>query len=85
MSILAYITLGLVVLMALLAYLANPELKTVLTLLPMVLVLGGIPLLLNIMDRREVDKLDLSHSSEKRHRRTGADSRYRTFRDQQMA
>jgi len=68
MSILAYITLGLVVLMALLAYLANPELKTVLTLLPMVLVLGGIPL-----------------SSEKRHRRTGADSRYRTFRDQQMA
>ena len=61
MSILAYITLGLVVLMALLAYLANPDLKTVLTLLPMVLVLGGIPLLLNIMDRREVDKLDLSH------------------------
>ena len=61
MSILAYISLGLVVLMALLAYLANPGLMTVLTLLPMILVLGGIPLLFNIMNRRQMDSLDLRH------------------------
>lgn len=61
MSILAYVSLGLAALLTLLAYLANPDPKTVLTMLPMVLVLGGIPLLLNKMNRQHIDNLDLSH------------------------
>lgn len=60
-SILAYVSLGLAACMTLLAYMANPDLRTVLTLLPMLLVLGGIPLLFNIMNRRQMDSLDLRH------------------------
>lgn len=61
MSVFAYISLGLAACVTLLAYLVSPDAQLALTLLPMLLILGGIPVLMNIMNRRHVDKLDLCH------------------------
>ncbi|MBP2663042.1 MAG: putative rane protein [Firmicutes bacterium] len=61
MSVFAYISLGMGTSVILLAYLLSPDAKLSLTLLPMVLLLGGIPMLMNVMNRRHVDRMDLRH------------------------
>lgn len=61
MSILAYVSLGLAAFVTLLAFFTHPDPKVVLSMLPMLLILAGIPLLMNAMNRRHVDGLDLRH------------------------
>jgi|GEM_PF-5029320 len=61
MSMLAYVSLGLAACFTLMAYIVNPDPKVALSMLPMVLVLGAIPWLMNVLDRRHVDSLDLRH------------------------
>jgi len=61
MSVFAYISLGMGTSVILVAYFISPDAKLSLTLLPMLLLLGGIPMLMNIMNRRYVDKMDLRH------------------------
>ena len=61
MSVFAYISLGMAACVTILAYLASPDAELALTLLPMALILGGIPVLMNLMNRRHVEKLDLHH------------------------
>lgn len=61
MSVFAYISLGMAACATILAYIVSPDATLALTLLPMLLLLGGIPLLMNRMNRRHVAKLDLRH------------------------
>lgn len=61
MSILAYVTLGLAACITLLVYIVNPDPMVALSMLPLLVVLAGIPLLMEAMNRRHVDKLDLRH------------------------
>ncbi len=61
MSMLAYVSLGLAAFATLLAYFTHPDPKIALSMLPMLLILAGIPLLMNFMNRRHVDGLDLRH------------------------
>lgn len=61
MSVFAYISLGLAACITIMAYLLSPDAQLALTLLPMLLVLGAIPVLMNTLNRRHVDKLDLRH------------------------
>ncbi len=59
MSIPAYVTLGLVTILVIFAYVAHPEPGFLLTALPALLVLLGVPLILNEMNRRHMDKVDI--------------------------
>lgn len=59
MSILAYVTLGIMVIMVALAFIANPTPGFLLATLPALLVLLGIPLILNKMNQRHTDKIDI--------------------------
>lgn len=59
MSILAYITLGFMVIMVALAYAASPQPGFLLAALPALLVLLGVPLILNEMNKRHTDKIDI--------------------------
>ncbi|BAF60831.1 hypothetical membrane protein [Pelotomaculum thermopropionicum SI] len=59
MSIPAYVSLGLAVAMVGLAYAAHPQSGFLLAALPAILVLVGVPLILNEMNRRHMDKIDV--------------------------
>lgn len=61
LSVFAYIGFGLAAFITLLAYFMSPDTKLFFTLLPLLLVLGGIPLLMNMLNRRHVEKMGLSH------------------------
>jgi cytochrome c-type biogenesis protein CcmE len=58
-SMLAYISLGIATVMVLVAYALNPDTGFLLTALPMLAVLVAVPLLLNVMNRRHADKIDV--------------------------
>jgi len=58
MSIPAYFTLGLLTLMVIISFAANPEPGFLLVTIPGILILFGIPLILNEMNRRHMDKID---------------------------
>lgn len=61
MSILTCVSLVLAVCILLLVYIVNPDPRTALSLLPLLAAMAGIPLLMDIMNRRHVAKLDLRH------------------------
>lgn len=61
MSVPAYVSLGLAVCIMLFVFIVNPDPKLALSMLPMLLVLGGIPWLMSALNRRHVANLDLSH------------------------
>lgn len=61
MSVFAYVSLGMATCVTLLAYIVSPDAKLALTMLPMLLLLGGIPMLINVMNRRHIAKLDFHH------------------------
>ena len=60
-SILAYVSMGLAAFITLLAFNLNPDPSIMLMLLPMFLILAGIPYLMNFLNRSYVEGLDLSH------------------------
>lgn len=66
MSVFAYISLGLAACITVLAYFVSPDAKLFFTLLPMLLILGGIPVLTNVMNRRHVNQMDLCHAKPSR-------------------
>lgn len=57
-SMLAYASLGIALLMIGVAYALNPDVSFLLTALPMLAVLVAVPLLLNAMNRRQADRVD---------------------------
>jgi hypothetical protein len=59
MSIPAYVSFGLAIIIVLFTYLLNKDLKFLLTAMPMLLVLLGVPMILNEMNRRHMDKIDI--------------------------
>lgn len=59
MSIFAYVTLGLMVFMVGIAFIATPTLDFLMIALPSLLILLGIPLILNNMNQRHTDKVDI--------------------------
>lgn len=61
MSIPAYVSLGLAVCIMILALIVHPDPRLALSMLPMLLVLVGIPWLMGTMNRRHVNSLDLRH------------------------
>ncbi len=61
MSVFAYISLGMAGIATLLAYFLSADTNLALTMLPMLLLLGGIPALMDVLNRRHVAKLDLRH------------------------
>lgn len=58
MSILAYFSLGICVFFVALSYALGRDTKFLLTALPMLLVLLGVPLGLNLMNRRHTDQVE---------------------------
>lgn len=54
MSVPAYISIGLALLLIILAYVAHPDVSFLFTALPMLLVLIAVPMILNQMNRRHV-------------------------------
>ena len=66
MSVFAYVSLGLAVCVMVLAYVLSPDASLALSMLPMVLLLGGIPVLINFLNKRHVAKLDLRHVRQSR-------------------
>ena len=61
MSVFAYVSMGVAACITLLAYFMSEDTQLALTMLPMVLLLGGIPALMDVLNRRHVAKLDLRH------------------------
>lgn len=61
MSVFAYVSVGMAACVMAMAYFLSADTQLVITMLPMLLLLGGIPVLMNIMNRRHVAKLDLRH------------------------
>jgi hypothetical protein len=61
MSVFAYVSLGMAACVTLLAYFMSADAQLALTMLPMVVLLGGIPVLMDKMNRRHVAKLDFRH------------------------
>ncbi len=59
MSALSYITLGLATAMVAFAYAVNPDTQFLITAVPMILVVGGVPLLFNYMNQRRADSVDM--------------------------
>jgi len=59
MSIPAYVSFGLAIIIVLFTYLLNKDLKFLLTAMPMLLVLLGVPMILTEMNRRHMDKIDI--------------------------
>ncbi len=57
LSLLAYASLGIAVLMIAIAYVSNPDTGFLLTVVPMVAVLVVVPLLLKGMNKRQADKI----------------------------
>ncbi|SDE79614.1 hypothetical protein SPACI_056870 [Sporomusa acidovorans DSM 3132] len=66
MSVLAYISLGVALCITILTYFVSPDTGLLFTMLPMLLLLGGIPILMNVMNRRYINKLDLRHVRKKK-------------------
>lgn len=61
MSVFAYVSLAMAACTTIMAYFLSADAKLALTMLPMLLLLGGIPALMDVMNRRHVGKLDLRH------------------------
>lgn len=61
MSIFAYVSLAMAACITIMAYVLSSDAQLALTMLPLLLLLGGIPTLMDIMNRRHVAKLDLRH------------------------
>ena len=59
MSMLAYVSLGIVTVFVIFAYALGRETGFLLTALPMLLVLFAVPMILTEMNRRHMDKVDL--------------------------
>lgn len=58
MSLLGYLTFSLLAILSVIAFIANPEPRTLLTMVPMLLALLLIPMLLTEMNRRAMAKVD---------------------------
>ncbi|MBP2634749.1 MAG: putative rane protein [Firmicutes bacterium] len=61
MSVFAYVSLGMATCITLLAYFMSEDAQLALTMVPMVVLLGGIPALMDVLNKRHVAKLDLRH------------------------
>ncbi|MDD3653452.1 MAG: hypothetical protein PHO01_04605 [Desulfotomaculaceae bacterium] len=60
MSVPAYLSLGLAIILVLITYAVHPDPGLLLTVLPMLLVLAVVPLLLNEMNRRQAANVNMS-------------------------
>ncbi|NLW06478.1 MAG: nucleotide-binding protein [Clostridia bacterium] len=58
-SMLAYASFGIAAIMVLVAYALNPDIGFLLTVVPMLAILAAVPLLLNVMNRRQAEKVDM--------------------------